>query len=112
MVNAHIASREALKAGTAALEPAFTPSDALSPDQQQRLDGQKQLSGTAFERVYLSDQVDAHQATLDAAKVYAANGENPFLKSFAASAVPMIAGHLKQARRLGGFPQSRKDNGE
>ena len=112
MVNVHIASREALKAGVSALEPAFTPSDALSPDQQQRLDGQRQLSGAAFERVYLSDQVDAHQAALDAARIYADNGDNPFLKRFAASAAPMIADHLQQARRLGGIPDRRKDGRE
>jgi putative membrane protein len=100
MVTAHTASTAKLKSTTAALSPPITPDDTLSADQQSKLDSLKGLTGTAFDTAYASAQVDAHQATLDALKNYAASGDNAELKTFANGMVPTVTAHLNLAKGL------------
>lgn len=100
MVDAHTASTDRLKKDAAALTPAIKPDPTLSAEQQQKLDALKKLTGTAFEQAYIADQVAAHEAALGIVRTYAANGDVPELKRFAADAVKMVSEHLAEARRL------------
>ncbi|MBW3618450.1 MAG: DUF4142 domain-containing protein [Proteobacteria bacterium] len=54
-----------------------------------------------FELTYLRMQLAAHNEALLVHTAYAAAGENPSLKAAAATAAPVVQGHLTQARVLG-----------
>lgn len=65
----------------------------------------KQLLETppaAFDQAYLDAQVAAHRTTLAAMEGYAAHGDNPALKGFAAQTAPKVRQHLEMATKLGG----------
>ncbi len=53
-----------------------------------------------FELTYLNMQQIAHNEALLVHSTYATAGENPSLKAAAATAAPVIQGHLTQARAL------------
>jgi putative membrane protein len=57
-------------------------------------------AGAAFDRVYMQQQVAAHQMALGINRAYAANGDNPALRQAAATAVPVIQQHLSRAQQL------------
>lgn len=56
--------------------------------------------GAEFDRVYLGQQVPAHQAALDLHTAYSQGGDRAELKASAAAAVPIVQQHLDQAQRL------------
>ena len=100
MIAAHTASTAKLKSTAAGLDPAITPDDTLSPDQQAKLDSLKALKGADFDSAYAAEQVTAHQAALDALNGYAASGDNPKLKELASGMVPTVTAHLNMAKGL------------
>ena len=80
-----------------------TPSDA-----QERMMGRLQgLSGAAFDRQYLDQQVLMHQQAVSLFQDEARNGADPEVKAFAVRAVPALETTLRTAEQLGGrAPQS------
>lgn len=77
------------------------PPPELSPMQKDMI-GQLYAAapGAAFDRLYLQQQVPAHQQSLQINSGYAQGGDNPVLRQNAASAVPIIRSHLEQAQQL------------
>jgi putative membrane protein len=63
------------------------------------------LSGREFDRAYIDNQIQAHQATIAAFEAEASGGQNQALRQFARSSLPMLHAHLRQAeaiaRRMG-----------
>lgn len=57
-------------------------------------------SPTDFDRLYLGQQVPAHQAALDLHKSYAANGDQAALRASAKKAVPIVQQHLTAAEKM------------
>lgn len=57
-------------------------------------------AGASFDRVYLQQQVPAHQMALSMMQGYAAGGDTPALRQAAAGAVPKVQAHLAQAQQL------------
>ncbi len=57
-------------------------------------------SATDFDRLYLGQQVPAHQAALDLHKSYAAGGDQAPLRASAKSAVPIVKQHLDAATKM------------
>ncbi|MEG3165330.1 DUF4142 domain-containing protein [Sphingomonas sp. PB2P19] len=53
-----------------------------------------------FDRVYLGQQVPAHQAALDLHSSYAARGDQAPLRATAKTAVPIVKQHLAAATKL------------
>ena len=53
-----------------------------------------------FDRIYLAQQVPAHQAALDLHQSYGANGDQAPLRASARKAVPIVRQHLEAAQRL------------
>jgi putative membrane protein len=79
-----------LRPGPAMLEPA-----------QRGMIGELQRAPAArFDRVYLAQQITAHQQALNLHGRYARTGDLPALRRVAAGIVPVVQGHLAQARRL------------
>ena len=52
-------------------------------------------SGAAFDAAYHQAQLAAHQEALSLHRNYAANGDNPDLRTLAGAAVPVIESHLQ-----------------
>ncbi|MDF0489641.1 DUF4142 domain-containing protein [Sphingomonas sp. H39-1-10] len=100
MIDAHTDSTAKLKKVTAGLSPAITPDPTLTPEQQQKLDALKALSGAEFDKAYIDAQTAGHQQTLDALKTYATGGDVPALKTFASDLVPIVTAHLNMAKGL------------
>jgi len=58
------------------------------------------LEGPQFDREFLSYQVMHHEKDTAAFSVEAKDGQDPDLKAFAAKQLPILRGHLQQARTL------------
>jgi putative membrane protein len=100
MISAHTASTAKLKSLASGMNPAMTPDDTLSAEQQATLDSLKGKKGADFDSAYAAAQVDGHQKTLDALKAYAASADNATLKGFAENLVPTVTAHLNMAKGL------------
>jgi putative membrane protein len=86
-----------LAAAKAAGVPA--PPPVLSPAQMGMIT-QLGSAGANFDRVWLQQQMMAHQQALALQRGYAANGDTPALRQAAAAAVPVIEGHLARVKQL------------
>jgi putative membrane protein len=56
--------------------------------------------GTQFDRVYVQQQVQAHQQAVDLFSNYARAGDNAQLKQWASQTLPALQQHLQQAQQL------------
>jgi putative membrane protein len=93
-------SRQLTAAATAAgMAP---PAPALLPMQVQMINQLQAARGADFDRVYASQQVQAHQMALSLHSNYAQNGDAEPLRAVASAAVPIIQHHLDTARQLAG----------
>ncbi len=77
-----------------------TVTPQLMPMQQQMMTRLQAASEAQFDRVYMRQQVPAHEMALALHSNYAQNGDTPALKVVAAGAVPIVTQHLTQARTL------------
>ncbi|MFD1787896.1 DUF4142 domain-containing protein [Sphingomonas floccifaciens] len=100
MIDGHTASTAKLKTAAAEASPAVTPDPTLTAEQQQTLNQMKALNGSAFDQGYIAAQASGHQRTLDVLRAYAASGDTPSLKAFAADLVPTVTAHLNTAKGL------------
>jgi putative membrane protein len=78
------------------------PPPRLMPMQRQMIQ-QLQQAGADFDRVYISQQVPAHQMALGLHSNYASSGDTPQLRAVAGQAVPIVTQHLQQAQRMMGM---------
>ncbi|MFD1786739.1 DUF4142 domain-containing protein [Sphingomonas floccifaciens] len=59
-----------------------------------------------FDRVYLAQQLPAHQAALELHQSYGARGDQAALRTSAKAAVPIVRSHLTAAERLQANPRN------
>lgn len=86
---------------THAKSAGLTPPPAvLGQGKREWIDALLAAPAAEFDRVYLSQQVPAHEQALALHQAYAASGDTPELKVAAAGAVPIVERHLAEARRL------------
>jgi len=76
------------------------PPPALDPGAQPSITELQNASAADFDRIYLAQQVPAHQAALDLHQSYAANGDKAPLKTSARAAVPIVKQHITAAEKL------------
>lgn len=76
------------------------PPAILQADKREMIDQLLAASPADFDRVYMRQQVPAHEAALELHTTYARNGDTPQLRTAAAGAVPFVARHLAQARQM------------
>lgn len=100
MVKDHTKSTADLKAAIAQSGQAITPPAALPADLQAKLDDLSKASAADFDKAYMDNQVDAHQAALDLLQRYAQDGDVPAIKSFAQTTVTVVQGHYDHAKTL------------
>jgi putative membrane protein len=102
LVTHHTQTTQQLMA--AAQASGMSPPPAMQIPLVQRMLGELQrASATDFDRVYLSQQVPAHEMALALHSNYARSGDTPALRSVAAAAVPIVQQHLDEARRMRGM---------
>lgn len=75
------------------------PPPVLSPAQMGMI-SQLIAAGPNIDRVYLQQQVSAHQMAVAMQQGYSSSGDTPALRQAAASAVPVIQPHLAKAQQL------------
>jgi putative membrane protein len=73
---------------------------ALDSAHQAKLDKLKGLSGSDFDKQYVSDQQSAHKDAIDLFERYAKGGENGELKAWAAKTLPDLMHHKEMADKL------------
>ena len=76
------------------------PPPEMSPAQKGMIGQLHAAAPGAFDRLYVQQQVPAHQQALSLQSGYARSGDNPALRQNAQSAVPIIQSHLQQAEQL------------
>ena len=87
-------TKAAQKAGVTPMPPALDPGAMTSINELQT------AAATDFDRVYLAQQVPAHQAALDLHQSYARDGDKAPLKTTARTAVPIVRQHLAAATKM------------
>lgn len=100
MIHDHTQSTANLKAAIKASGAAVTPPSALPADMQAKLDGLKAASDADFDKAYMQSQVQAHTDALPVMQAYAANGDTPQIKDFAAKTAPVVQAHLAKANSI------------
>ena len=86
--------KAAQKAGLTPMPP------ALDPGATQSINELQTAAAGDFDRVYLAQQVPAHQAALDLHQSYAEGGDQAPLKKTARTAVPIVKQHLAAATKM------------
>ncbi len=76
------------------------PPPVLNAPKRAMIDALMAASPAEFDRIFLSQQVPAHEEALALQQGYAANGDTATLRTTAAGAVPIVESHLETARRL------------
>jgi putative membrane protein len=99
MIDHHtMTTQQVTQAATAAgLTP---PPPTLLPPHRELVDRLQPLNEAAFERMYLQQQRTAHRMALALHQNYASNGDTAQLRQVAATAVPVVQGHIDQLRSL------------
>lgn len=72
----------------------------LSPAQKAMVQQLSAAAPSVFDRVYLSQQIPAHQQAMGLMQSYARSGDVPALRSAASGLVPVIQQHLAEAQQL------------
>lgn len=90
----NVALRQAKAAGIA------PPPAVLQADKRDMITQLLEAAPADFDRVYLTQQVPAHEQALALHTTYARNGDTPQLRAAAVGAVPFVSRHLAEARRM------------
>lgn len=104
LITDHQKSTDQLKTAAQQAQPAITLTPAMDPEQEANMQALQAASGADFERVYLQQQVQAHQKALAMVQGYAQNGDVPGLKQHAQTVSGPIQQHLQQAQQLSTQP--------
>jgi putative membrane protein len=100
MMIAHHTQTTAQLTAAARASGVTPPAPVLLPMQARMMDELRGASGAGFDRVYLTQQVQAHEMALALHGNYARNGDTPALQAVAQAATPIVQQHLDRARQL------------
>ncbi len=98
MVDDHTKANDQLK--QVASKESISVPDSLDSKHQSRIDKLSKLSGPAFDKAYIKDQVKDHQQDVSEFKSEADNGSDANIKQFASSTLPTLEEHLNMAKEL------------
>jgi putative membrane protein len=73
---------------------------SLDSKHQSRLDKISKLSGPAFDKAYIKDQVKDHERDVSDFQAEAQSGQDPNIKQFATATLPTLQEHLSLAKDL------------
>jgi putative membrane protein len=96
----HQKSTADLKTAAQQAQPPITVNPQLDAEQQANMEALRGASGEQFDRLYLQQQVAAHQKALTLVQNYAATGDVDSLKQHASTVSGPIQQHLERAQQL------------
>ncbi|QPQ54123.1 DUF4142 domain-containing protein [Allosphingosinicella flava] len=102
LVTDHQKSTADLKTAAGQAQPAITVTPQMNAEQTANLEALRGASGAEFDRLYLQQQVPAHEKALAMLQGYAASGDVPSLKQHASATTGPVEKHLARARELMG----------
>jgi len=91
MVKDHSQANDELK--SIADKKGLAVSPKLDSKDQAQVDRLSKLSGPAFDKAYVTNQVRAHESTVELFKEEAKSGQDPDLKAFASRTLPTLQEH-------------------
>jgi putative membrane protein len=94
-----VSTNELRKTANFAGGRAFPDDQKLSEEQEANLDALRS-AGPELAKIYINQEIAAHEQTLAILKTYAASGDNQALMAYATKAIPIISHHLDAARAL------------
>jgi putative membrane protein len=100
MVDDHKNSSAKLTAAAERDNFAISPPKDLDQTHQNQMDDMKSKSGAAFDKVYVEDQLKAHESALALHKEFASSGDQPAMKAAAAEISGVVTQHLDHLRKL------------
>jgi putative membrane protein len=100
MIDDHTKTTDELKGAVGKGEAHATLPTAMSSSQQSMMATLNDLHGPEFDRRYHADQVSAHKDAVSLFQRYAKGGDDPGLKSWAATTAPVLERHLEMAQNL------------
>jgi putative membrane protein len=87
-------------AATAEQHAGLIPPDGPDAPHLAMLDQLSQLSGEAFDRAYIEDQLQEAQATIAVLQEEMAEGSEPTLRSFARDVLPYVEERAREAQSI------------
>ncbi len=94
LVADHGKSTTDLKTAAAAATPPVMLPTTMPAEMQAKLDALKATTGAEFDKLFIQQQKDNHQAALNTLESYASGGDAASLKAFASKTAPVVKGHL------------------
>lgn len=76
------------------------PAATLDTEHLNMLEALRTASTSAFDRTYVTQQVEAHEKALTLHRSYAASGDKAPLKAAARETIPMVEHHLQDIRSI------------
>lgn len=104
MIQDHTTSTHQLQSALTMNEAKDAGPAPTEPDQRRKgmLGHLRDAPDDGFDKMYLDQQEMAHQENVTLFKGYAESGDNPQLRSFAMSTLPVLERHLEKVRMLKG----------
>ncbi len=100
MIDDHTANNQELM--TLLEQKGITPPAAVDRKHSREAAQLQKLSGAAFDRAYIKDQIAGHQQMAAMMQTEIQSGSDPDLKAFARKTLPTIQQHLQMAQQLQG----------
>ncbi len=99
IINTHGPRSEALKT---AIQTGAAPAapTAMDSDHQDMVEKLRTAEGDKFDRLFLRQQANTREDTIEVFERYAANGENPALKAYATQVLPNVKTSMTKAEGL------------
>lgn len=73
---------------------------AMEPHQRRNTEALTAATGAAFDRLYASLQLEAHQTAVQLYQTYSETGTDAQLRKYALETLPILQGHLKQIEAM------------
>jgi putative membrane protein len=96
----HTAAAAALKTAAASAAPDVAPPAELDQRRKGLLDNLKSAGVADFDKVYIDQQVAAHQEAVTLHRGFADNTDAPALAAHARTVLPKIEAHLQKAQEI------------
>ena len=100
IITDHEKSTADLKTAAGQAQPAITVTPMLNAEQQANMEALRAASGAEFDRLYIQQQIPAHEKTLTLVRDYASNGDVASLKQHAATVTAPVERHLEPLQAM------------
>ena len=100
LVTHHTQTTQQLRAAATAAGMIRTHDWMLPPHMQAMMDELQKAPSAEFDRIYVRQQIPAHQMAIALHRNYADRGDTPALRAVAMATVPIVQQHLARAEEL------------